>query len=243
MTVPPSDEEPLRKILVIDDDAISRELLTTILDIHGFVVESAEDGAEALALLANGTGPGLILMDTQMPGLSGVKLVESLRSASTARIVAISGSEVGEQIRRATDGFLLKPIDVEAVATIFDDEEAEATAVQEHFPAGVIDSEALEKLRTMMPEKAVLEIFTAVADDLEKRLGTLQAAMQDDNGDEVHRIAHAIKGGCAMAGLKSAAEVASRLEIGTDHRTWPEELSQLHSAHRGLQGILEDGLP
>ena len=79
-----------RSILIIDDDAISREVMQMTLEMHGYAVETAEDGAAALVLLA-GTKPTTILMDTQMPGLSGVELIAALRDVCQARIIAISG--------------------------------------------------------------------------------------------------------------------------------------------------------
>jgi CheY-like chemotaxis protein len=69
-------------ILLIDDDVISREVLATLLEMQGFRVESAEHGAQALDLLQRSTAqPEVILMDAQMPGLSGAELIQALRSA------------------------------------------------------------------------------------------------------------------------------------------------------------------
>ncbi len=98
----------LPRVLLIDDDAISRELLAMMLEMHGFLVKPADDGAQALKLLKDGMAdPEVILMDTQMPGLSGVDLLEALRRTvkTSVRIVAISGSEGGEALRQAADGF------------------------------------------------------------------------------------------------------------------------------------------
>jgi CheY-like chemotaxis protein len=242
---------PLPALLLIDDDAISREVLQMTLEMHGFAVEIAEDGAEALALLAGKNAqPELILMDTQMPGLSGLGLIEALRGCSTARIVAISGSDPGEAIRQAADGFLLKPIEPEGLLAWINRTEPGAIAqsiaqVQagQELGADIVDPVVLGKLKAMMPASAVREIYAAVASDLTTRLATLRAAMDAADSIEVARIAHAIKGGCAMVGLSSARGAASRLETSNLPVTWPAELAHLHSALKGLEVMLGGNFP
>jgi CheY-like chemotaxis protein len=235
-----------KRILLIDDDAISREVLAAVLGLDGFAVETAEDGAQALEMIVQGANPELILMDTQMPGLSGLELIDALRMAAKARIVAISGSEVSKEIRHAADGFLLKPIQPEALVSLLEKEtppEAIASPAEFPFHADVIDVSVLKKFQAMMPTAAVLEIYSAVADDLKVRLTTLRAAMGTEDLAEVQRIAHAIKGGCAMVGLSWATAAAFRLETRSLQDAWPKELSELTRVLGELQGILEDGLP
>ncbi len=99
---PPHAQQALPRLLLIDDDPISREVLSMLLEMHGFPVESAEDGAEALSKLHGPDTPEAILMDTQMPGLSGLELIAALRKATAARIIAISGSDPGDAIREAS---------------------------------------------------------------------------------------------------------------------------------------------
>lgn len=253
---------PLPTILLIDDDAISREVLQMTLEMHGFAVETAEDGATALARLAEkDVQPELILMDTQMPGLSGLALIQALRGSSMARIVAISGSDPGGAIRQAADGFLLKPIEPGAVLDWINQAEPDRTGPDRTGPdqtepgalaqvqagqesgANIVDPIVLGKLKAMMPASAVREIYAAVASDLTTRLATLQTAMNANDSDEVARIAHAIKGGCAMVGLSSAREAASRLETSNLPETWPAELAHLHSALKGLEVMLGDNFP
>jgi len=252
---------PLPALLLIDDDAISREVLQMTLEMHGFTIETAEDGAAALARLANKQAqPGLILMDTQMPGLSGLGLIDALRGCSTARIVAISGSDAGEAIRQAADGFLLKPIEPETLLDWINQAEPDQTEAgaipqdiaqiqaEQQSGAGVVDSlivdpVVLGKLKAMMPVSAVREIYAAVASDLITRLITLQTAMDAADSAEVARIAHAIKGGCAMVGLIGAREAASHLETSNLPETWPAELAHLHSALKGLEVMLGGNFP
>jgi CheY-like chemotaxis protein len=238
----------LPSLLLIDDDAISREVLQLTLEMHGFAIETAEDGPAALARLEEVTAqPDVVLMDTQMPGLSGLELIQALRGRTEARIIVISGSDPGEAIRQATDGFLLKPIEPEDVVALLGTSGKSPTAKEpdatQSDVGNLIDPVVLGKLKAMMPASAVREIYTAVASDLKTRLVTLRAAMDTANAAEVARIAHAIKGGCAMVGLTGARDAAARLETSNLPVTWPEELSQLRIAMSGLEGMLGDEFP
>jgi len=230
------------RLLLIDDDAISREVLSLLLEMHGYPVTCAEDGAQALEFLKT-EPPQIILMDTQMPGLSGLDLIQALRTRTQARIVSISGSEVGQSIRHASDGFLLKPIQPEDLDTLLaadprksETPEPASGASASEEPA--IDPQVLGKFRAMMPAPAVREIYAAVAADLRTRLLTLAAAMDAGEAAEVARIAHTTKGGCSMVGLTAAAQAAARLEFSNRIETWPKELAQLHSALAALERIL-----
>jgi two-component system, sensor histidine kinase and response regulator len=238
----------LPSILIVDDDAISREVLQLTLEMAGMAVETAEDGATALARLGGGgQQPDVILMDTQMPGLSGLELIAALRKATKARIVAVSGSEVSGAIREATDGFLLKPVEPESLLELLESgakktEEKAAQRTRKTTQGSAIDPAILGKFKAMMPASAVLEIYAATAVDLEKRISTLAAAIEARDQDEVHRIAHTIKGGCAMVGLSGAAKAASQIETGNLPESWKKELLQLNAAFSSLQGILRDRL-
>jgi CheY-like chemotaxis protein len=261
---PSSTIRPLPRVLLIDDDAISREVLSMMLEMHGLPVDSAEDGTQALEFVENAAAlPDIILMDTQMPGVSGARLIKALRqrlkernASPQTRIIAISGSEVGDAIHQAADGFLLKPIQVESVLALLLD----ATAPSAGAPAinlqasedqdlaetpetrAVLDPAVFGKLKAMMPQEALREVYAAVAADLETRLATLDAAMDAGDAAAVASIAHTIKGGCGMVGLSGATEAAARLETSNLPETWPRELSQLHFALGNLQGMLANGL-
>jgi HPt (histidine-containing phosphotransfer) domain-containing protein len=198
-------------------------------------------------------------MDAQMPGLSGMGLIDALRKNSSARIVAISGS-VNDQVRESADGFILKPVEPEALEAVLsgpEPTEVRPSCIQlkaasdlpvkadkENDDAEcVIDSGVLGKLRAMMPESSVREIYLATATDLASRLVTLSAAMSQGRASEVARVAHAIKGGCAMVGLSIARDAAARLETDNRSTSWQSELAQLHFALDKLQGLLSDRLP
>ena len=106
-------------VLIVDDDAMSRELLGVLLESEGYTVDSAESGTAALALLARGgAAPDLVLADIQMPGVTGSRLAGQLRRACPPEtlLLAISGSQPHEKTISRFDGFLLKPFGMNQVA-------------------------------------------------------------------------------------------------------------------------------
>ena len=65
---------------------VSREVMATILTMSGYLVQTASDGYESLSLLNDDSFvPDVILMDTQMPGLSGTELIHQLRAMHGVR--------------------------------------------------------------------------------------------------------------------------------------------------------------
>jgi CheY-like chemotaxis protein len=243
------DRRKLPSILLIDDDLVSREVTATLLTLNGYMVHTAEDGSKALELLANdGIGPDVILMDTQMPGLSGAELIGQLRSRTKARIIAISGSQPGEQVSEAVDGFLLKPFSIEALQKLIcGAAKVSASGILSRLDAKVpvISPETLMQFRGMMPEPAVREIYTAVISDLVKRSQALEVAVAKGDSGEVRRIGHAIKGGCGMAGAMQAARLGALFEEdSTDSESNQLDnrmalLADLRAAIRNLERILE----
>ena len=107
------------RVLVVDDNAVSRLLLGRQLTAWGMTCVTAADGAEALRLIATPDGQqsayGMILVDALMPGMTGVELTHALRrhAGTAATPVLILGciQQGREAARRAgVDGFVSKPV-------------------------------------------------------------------------------------------------------------------------------------
>jgi two-component system, chemotaxis family, chemotaxis protein CheY len=114
----------LQRVLIVDDAAFVREVLTQILQKHGFeVCGEAQNGAEAVEM-AISKKPDLILMDIVMPIKSGIQATEEiLKINSSMPIIACSteGSEamVSKAIAAGCVDFVVKPFQIEnLIATI-----------------------------------------------------------------------------------------------------------------------------
>ena len=92
------------KVLIIDDNALTRYTIKSLLQKLGHeVVGEAEDGDSALKLYA-GLKPEIVLLDLILPGKSGVEILEDIRKMDpAARVVIISAVEQDELDRRLLD--------------------------------------------------------------------------------------------------------------------------------------------
>ncbi|NWG47015.1 MAG: response regulator [Alphaproteobacteria bacterium] len=101
-------------ILVVDDDARLRELLSRFLRDNGYLVTTARDAAEARARL-NGITFDLIVLDIMMPGESGLELTEALRLQSSVPVLLLSARGEPEDriagLERGADDYLPKPFE------------------------------------------------------------------------------------------------------------------------------------
>ena len=87
-------EAPHRpRILCVDDDAAIRDVVGILLRNEGYLVETATDGMQAWHRLTSGGEPvDLVVTDNEMPELSGLALVERIRSAGiSVKVVMFSG--------------------------------------------------------------------------------------------------------------------------------------------------------
>ena len=249
------DRRELPVILLIDDDLVSREVAATMLTLSGYTVYTAESGEAALGKIGvKGCNPAAVLMDAQMPGVSGRELIGELRKRTQATVILMSGSDAPEEDKRAADGFLLKPFEAGALDNLLEKQEtvpgvaAKVKGIAEGKDP-VLSPETLAQLRTLMPEEGIREVYTAVTADLEKRMAELEAAIGRKNLSAVRHIGHAIKGGCGMAGALQAARLGAMLEalpdqpVGNQLDNSAKLLDDLRSATRNLERILSSELP
>jgi CheY-like chemotaxis protein len=243
-------DRDLPVVLLIDDDLVSREVMATVLTMTGYTVHTAVDGAASVKMLASGDcRPGVILMDAQMPGLSGTELIAQLRSRSSARIYVVSGSHPPDEVTEASDGLLIKPFAPEELQKLIEARQARSGVSLLDPNDPIVSNDVLAQFRKMMPESAVRQIYIAVAADLSRRIEALESAIKNGNIAEVRRIGHAIKGGCGMAGAVQAAHLGAILEAAPIDRkdnhldNSATLLRDLRTAAEGLERMLEAELP
>jgi DNA-binding NtrC family response regulator len=103
-------------VMVVDDDVDIRETIEDVLEMRGFHVIGASDGASAMAALKRGARPRVILLDLMMPGLSGEEFRnQQLADAELAGIpvVVLSGARgVDDAARRMHVESLPKPLEL-----------------------------------------------------------------------------------------------------------------------------------
>lgn len=97
-------------VLLVDNEPVVRAVLAEVLRQSGFDVRTAGSGAEAVEM-ARHTLPALVLMDVQMPGLSGWDALDRLHEARpTLPVLMMSGADFrDEALARGAAGFIAKP--------------------------------------------------------------------------------------------------------------------------------------
>lgn len=104
--------------MVVEDNDLNRKLFCDVLKSQGFTVEPVGDGLEALDK-ARAFVPNLMIMDIQLPNISGLELIEGakadpvLRSIPVLAVTAYAGKGDEDRIREAgADGYLAKPVSI-----------------------------------------------------------------------------------------------------------------------------------
>jgi sigma-B regulation protein RsbU (phosphoserine phosphatase) len=104
------------KILIAEDDAVSRRVLELTLTRMGHEVAAVCAGDEAWSLLGGRGAPGLAFLDWMMPGMDGVEICRRARAAgSLAYIILLTAkgtkAEIAEGLEAGADDYIVKPFD------------------------------------------------------------------------------------------------------------------------------------
>ena len=129
------------KILVVEDNELNLKLFCDLLRAHGYQAEPVRDGREAIER-ARAFAPDLVVMDIQMPHISGLELIErmkgdeALKATPVIAVTAYAAKGDEERIRAAgAEGYVSKPISVvrfvEAVRALMAPPRVEATGPAE----------------------------------------------------------------------------------------------------------------
>ncbi|WP_299309882.1 response regulator [uncultured Croceicoccus sp.] len=108
------------RVFVVEDNDLNRKLFCDLLVAHGYLVESNADGNDFVERAA-AFAPDLVIMDIQLPELSGISLIEAMRrdarleSVPVLAVTAYAGKGDEERIRVAgAEGYLAKPVSIAA---------------------------------------------------------------------------------------------------------------------------------
>ncbi|WP_353066108.1 response regulator [Tunturibacter psychrotolerans] len=201
------------RILIVDDDELSREVLALLADDAGYEVDTADSGDAALTCVRQ-LRPEVVLTDIQMPGIAGDELAQQLRSLCGAGtlLLAMSGSELGDGVGREFDGFLLKPFTMETLTAAIDG----GLIRVEDRPAAtdgvVLDEGVYTKLAGSMRDSQLEELYALCRKDAEARVERMRRAASIGDDAAYRKEAHALKGGCGMVGAVELQRLATSME-------------------------------
>ena len=198
------------KILVVDDDELSRDLIALLLTHEGHSVEAVDSGEAAIAHLAGAVGsPDLVLADLQMPGVSRSLLAHMLRQTGYASLLfAMSGSQPEDEALRGFDGFLLKPFAMDAVASAMEGS-SQILKDEPSTDVKVLDLETYRKLQASMKPEKLSQLYDLCLSDVKKRVAVMRQAADEGDDATYRREAHSIKGGCGLVGAIELQTIAA----------------------------------
>jgi YesN/AraC family two-component response regulator len=210
----------LLNILIIDDDRVSQIYLSELIDIviGKAKVVRADCGEQALELLKKQSFH-FIFSDILMPGLSEEKLFselkEAIRFSSSTKIVAVSGIDDINEIKKMAPGasmIMKKPLDRNALKDILSGAGVEIK--EENITASdeiVIDLNLIVKLYQNKPEK-LLNLLNLYRKSLPQQYSNLRNAFEQKNTQLLKSNAHSLKNSFSYLGASELKKKSSYVE-------------------------------
>ncbi|MCG8452658.1 MAG: response regulator, partial [Spirochaetales bacterium] len=238
------DEEPIPSlcILIAEDHEVNRRLLRTILEKQGHRVLEAENGQEAMELVAR-EAPDMVFMDCQMPVMNGYAASGEIRGQGySAPIIAVTASAVAEERERCLssgmDDLVTKPFKQAAILDMISrylpgnasgdssdydyhqglEDVVESLSEQKNQPEGyahlaVFDYPAA--VATFLGnETTVRKLLKPMMVKIEGELALLRQAVKKQEWETVRTTAHSIKGSCRNMDMNRCGLAAEELERG-----------------------------
>jgi CheY-like chemotaxis protein len=205
---------PRRLVLLVDDDAVLLEYLSTVLQHAGYDTLGAASAPEALQRIAEHDAAhlpdiALALLDINMPGMSGLDLARRLKEHTQVAFMFLSSVDDAETARQAAShgavGFVVKPVDAARLLPAFESALARA-----------------DEIRQLRRTEANLNAALAAGRETSLAVGLLMARFQTDRNT-----AFEVLRDHARSSRRKVNEVAEQLI------TAEELLNSLHGAFAG----------
>jgi two-component system chemotaxis response regulator CheY len=207
------------KVLVVDDDVVSRMVLMHLVDNCGaYEIYEAEDGLDAWRQLQQGLRPAILFCDLRMPGCSGMELLEKVkadRGFDGMRFVLASSANDHATMAMANslgaDGYIVKPFEYDMVRAQMAGLAASADDVESPFATIARLGISSERLQ------AYLGGFESQLEAAVVELGALAAAAADSDVDadaDTRARLERLHAGCVTLGLAGPAASLDALATG-----------------------------
>jgi signal transduction histidine kinase/CheY-like chemotaxis protein/HPt (histidine-containing phosphotransfer) domain-containing protein len=223
-----------QKILVVDDNEVNQFVAQRMLEQLGYLVDLAANGEQAIAD-SEREDYAAILIDSQMPGMSGNEATRIIREREGegrhTPIIALTAKVMEHDQKKAfeagVDDFLSKPVFIEDIAAslqraMYRSKQDMATGEfgisngdRQSKGMHVIDKAMIDELRKIKG-KGDGDLFSELADQFLNRMPgwirQLEAAAHDNDSERVRRQAHRLLGLCRQIGADRMAALCDRLE-------------------------------
>jgi len=255
------------RVLLVEDNEMNQELATELLSQAGMEVVLANNGREALDILAQDSRFDGVLMDCQMPVMDGYTATREIRGIpafATLPIVAMTANAMAgdreKVIEAGMNDHIAKPLNVgEMFSTLALWIKPDGAAIAEEDPAGAVAAAPAGKPVGALPALPGIDVKAGMAISMNKeslytrmlikfrdsqgRFAELFAAAQHD-ADPVApaRAAHTLKGTAGNIGARGVQAAAGELEQACNEQAAPERIAELlHETLAELAPVI-DGL-
>ncbi|MHC8390787.1 ATP-binding protein [Pseudomonas sp. MDT2-39-1] len=235
------------KILVVEDVALNRDVVSGLLQRDGHQVWLAEDGEQALTQCA-GQAFDLILLDVHLPGISGVELCTLIRRTDGpnrhCRIFALTASVQPALVRgyldAGMDGILAKPLKLDNLRQAL---AGNSPTLAQQPDDETMDWPLLDTHRALLGEQKLQGLLTVLRDSISQHREALTEAIEADDCTEVAHLAHRLAGSSDSLGFRALANVLRALEqaaLVNDESRLRALASQVHAQLRHSQQTLAE---
>jgi len=202
------------RVLVVDDVALNRDVVSELLRAEGCDVTSAGSGQEALDILKT-QHFDLVLMDIRMPVMDGLATTAAIRSSREPHrykgpILGLTANPLPTDkplyLLRGIDGIIEKPVEVETLRS------ALRRAALPAQPVQIEEPERIERLRQTLGQDRTLRVVTAFAQIASEALEGIVSGCARAGLEKVAEDAHRLSGAASNVGFQRLADAASDLE-------------------------------
>ena len=228
-------EQSGKKVLVVDDNEVNQFVAQRMLEQLGFLVDLAANGEQAIEA-SEKEDYAAILIDSQMPGMSGNEATRAIRSREGddrhTPIIALTAKVMEHDQKKAfdagVDDFLSKPVFIEDIAAALQRVLYKTVSAQdieglaplqgvrrESSGEQILDAAIIEEL-TKIPGSGDSDLFSDLADQFLNRtpawIRQLETAARENDLPSVRRQAHRLLGLCRQIGAERMAAQCESLE-------------------------------
>jgi DNA-binding NtrC family response regulator len=229
----------IQRILVVDDDTLSREFLVEAVSALGYEPIAARSGEEALDRIASSV-PDLVLTDLRMPGMNGVELVQRLQSAAPGvpSVLITAHGTIEMAVQAMKDGasdVLLKPCSPQALKVVL--ERASRRRREQNECASAVVDVAAAATEIVAASPAMSETLRTV-ERIAQSKGTVLITGESGTGKE--RIAQLVhQSGTRRSRPFIAVNCAALPESLLESELFGHERGAFTGAHKSKEGRFE----